>query len=388
MEEPDAVRFDSVPLSPQPPGNKRHPPAAAAPLDNLPSPASGRESWKNPPSLSRFSPALSRNVSSWKSDLQGTTRSSKWKNVRGAVKALTLMQKITSYGNRQTKRLLLLILLNVAYSSLELFIGLLTGRIGLVSDAFHLTFGCGMLTFSLFAMVMAKRKADDDYTYGHKRLEVLAAFTNTLFLLFLAFSLAVEALHAFVQDESEHKHYLIVSAVANLCVNAMGVWFFRNYARISFVYRKAEDMNNHSICLHVLSDSIRSTGVILASWLLALGVKNAETLCLGIVSVAVFFLALPLFNASGGLLLQMSPPGISPSAFSKCLRQVGSLEGVLECYRARFWELVPGFVVGTLLLEVKEGSDEQAILKHAHSVYNDIGVRDLTVELQTRALST
>ncbi|KAL3643485.1 hypothetical protein CASFOL_014300 [Castilleja foliolosa] len=30
-----------------------------------------------------------------------------------------------------------------------------------------------------------------------------------LFLLLMSFSLAVEALHAFTQDEPEHKHYLI-----------------------------------------------------------------------------------------------------------------------------------------------------------------------------------
>ncbi|XP_057809876.1 metal tolerance protein C2-like [Salvia miltiorrhiza] len=73
----------------------------------------------------------------------------------------------------------------------------------------------------------------------------------------MSFSLAVEALHAFIQDESEHKHYLVISAVANFLVNLIGVWFFRNYARISIAYRKAEDMNYHSVCLHVLADSIR-----------------------------------------------------------------------------------------------------------------------------------
>ncbi|XLT73244.1 hypothetical protein HN873_029670 [Arachis hypogaea] len=39
----------------------------------------------------------------------------------------------------------------------------------------------------------------------YKRLEVLSAFTNALFLLFMSFSLAVEAPHALIQDESEHK---------------------------------------------------------------------------------------------------------------------------------------------------------------------------------------
>ncbi|PNY11876.1 metal tolerance protein C2-like [Trifolium pratense] len=104
------------------------------------------------------------------------------------------------------------------------------------------------------------------------------------------------------------RHYLNVSAVTNLFVNLIGVWFFRNYARINLAYRNAEDMNCHSVFLHVLTDSIRR-------------VENAEVLCLGLVSVAVFTLVLPLFRATGGILLQMAPPSIPTTAFSKCLRQ-------------------------------------------------------------------
>ncbi|KAH7856211.1 hypothetical protein Vadar_033995 [Vaccinium darrowii] len=288
--------------------------------------------------------------------------------------------RIIRTGNRQMRRLLVLIFLNVAYSTAELFIGLLSGRIGLVSDAFHLTFGCGLLTFSLFAMDVSRNKADRIYTYGYKRLEVLSAFTNALFLLFMSFSIAVEALHAFIQDESEHKHYLIVSAVTNLLVNLIGVWFFRNYARVNLVYRKAEDMNYHSVCLHVLADSIRSAGLILASWLLALGVKNAEVLCLGLVSVTVFMLVMPLFKATGGVLLQMAPPSIPSSALSKCLRQVMSREEVSEISQVRFWELVPGHVVGSISLQVKKGMDDRPILQYVHGLYHDLGVQQLTVQ--------
>ncbi|KAL9373676.1 hypothetical protein Peur_033296 [Populus x canadensis] len=292
---------------------------------------------------------------------------------------LSIFRVIRS-GSRQMRRLFLMISLNVAYSTAELAIGLFTGRVGLVSDAFHLTFGCGLLTFSLFAMAASRRKSDHVYTYGYKRLEVLAAFTNALFLLFMSFSLAVEALHAFIQDESEHKHYLIVSAVTNLLVNLIGVWFFRNYARINIVYRKAEDMNFHSVCLHVIADSIRSAGLILASWFLSLGVENAEVLCLGLVSAAVVMLVLPLFKATGGILLQMAPPSIPSSALSKCLRQVSAREDVAEVSEARFWELVPGHVVGSISLQVKKGVDDRPILQSVHGLYHDLGVQDLTVQ--------
>ncbi|CAN6464076.1 unnamed protein product [Victoria cruziana] len=284
-------------------------------------------------------------------------------------------------GNKPMKRLALMILLNVAYSSTELIVGLFTSRVGFVSDAFHLTFGCSLLTFSLFSMAMARQKDNSTYSYGYKRLEVLSAFTNALFLLFMSFSLAVEALHSFIQDESEHKHYLILSAVTNLLVNLLGVWFFRSYARINIVYRRAEDMNCHSVCLHVLADSIRSAGLILASWFLALGVENAEVLCLGLVSVAVFMLTMPLFKATGTILLQTAPCSIPPSAFSKCWRQIVSLGDVSEVSQARFWELVPGYVVGSLSIQVKkEVVDTRPILQLVHSLYHDIGVHDLTVE--------
>ncbi|XP_050383262.1 metal tolerance protein C2 isoform X2 [Argentina anserina] len=304
-------------------------------------------------SSSAAAPFLSRSVSSI--DVPPADETDKLFDVSAEkLTLLTLFESVSRIlrsGNRYMKRLFLLISLNVAYSTAELCIGLFTGRVGLVSDAFHLTFGCGLLTFSLFAMAASRKKPDGIYTYGYKRLEVLSAFTNALFLLFMSFSLAVEALHAFIQDESEHKHYLIVSAVTNLLVNLIGVWFFRNYARINLVYRNAEDMNNHSVCLHVLADSIRSAGLILASWFLSLGVQNAEVLCFGIVAVAVFMLVMPLFKATGGILLQMAPPNVPTSALSKCWRQISAREDVSEVSLARFWEVVPGHVVGSLSLQ-------------------------------------
>ncbi|KAE8689979.1 Metal tolerance protein C2 [Hibiscus syriacus] len=279
------------------------------------------------------------------------------------------------------KSLLFMISLNLACSTVEFAIGLFTGRIGLVSDAFHLALGSGLLTFSLFAMAASQRKPDHVYTYGFQRLNVLSAFTNaTVFLLFMSFSLTVEALHAFIEDESEHKHYLVVSAVTNLMVNLNGVWFFRNYARINLVYKKAEDMNYHSICLHVVADSIRCVGLIWTFWLLSLGVNNAEALCMGLVSCSVFMLVMPVFKASGGVLLQMAPPNIPSSALTKYWEQISCLKDVTQVSEARFWEVVPGHVVGSLLLEGKQGMDDGAIVEYVHGLYGDLGINDFTVQ--------
>lgn len=54
---------------------------------------------------------------------------------------------------------------------------------GLVSDAFHLTFGCGLLTFSLFAMAAARKKPDGIYTYGWVYAQLfIGALVGKIFL--------------------------------------------------------------------------------------------------------------------------------------------------------------------------------------------------------------
>ncbi|KAK9009184.1 hypothetical protein V6N11_035729 [Hibiscus sabdariffa] len=273
--------------------------------------------------------------------------------------------RIMRTGNQRMKSLLFMISLNVAHSTVEFAIGVFTGRIGLVSDAFHLTFGSGLLTL--------------------QRLQVLSAFTNALFLLLESFSIAVGALDAFIEDESERKHYLVVSAVTNLMVNLIGVWLFRNYAGINLVYKKSEDMNYHSVWLHVLVDSIRSAGLISAPWFQSLGANNAEALSMGLVSGAVFMLVMPLFKASGGVLLQMAPPHIPTSALCKCWGQITCRKDVIQVSEARFWEVVPGHVVGSLLLkqaqaQAQQDMDSGAMVEYVHGLYRELGIHDLTVQ--------
>jgi len=214
-------------------------------------------------------------------------------------------------------------------------------------------------------------------------MEVLAAFTNMCFLLFMAFSLCVEALHSLIEPESEHKHYLVLSSMTNLGVNLVGVLFFHQYARVRVAYRNSQDMNMHAIFLHVASDSVRSGGTVLSLWLLALGVPAAEAIVDVMMAAAVFGLALPLFQATSRTLLQGVPRTVERLALAKCLRDAGAGEGVLEVREPRFWELRPGALVGTLTVRVGREADEQRALRHVHSVfYNNLGPLNLTVQVE------
>src|SRR5438067_2371809 len=75
----------------------------------------------------------------------------------------------------------------------KLVVGILTGSLGLLSEAAHSGFDVVASGFALVAVRTARRPADEDHLYGHGRAENLAAYTEGLVLLVTADGIAVEA---------------------------------------------------------------------------------------------------------------------------------------------------------------------------------------------------
>ena len=79
-------------------------------------------------------------------------------------------------------------------------------------------FDCLALTMSLYATYMSKWSPDASHTYGFMRYEVLAGFANSLFLLFIGFSIAIESIVRLAepQDIQHIDQLIVVSSVVHL----------------------------------------------------------------------------------------------------------------------------------------------------------------------------
>lgn len=60
-------------------------------------------------------------------------------------------------------------------------------------------FDCTGLVAGLAASVITKWKANDRYSYGYVRAEILAGFVNGMFLLFISFFLMSEAVERAIE---------------------------------------------------------------------------------------------------------------------------------------------------------------------------------------------
>ncbi|XP_043095703.1 zinc transporter 5 isoform X2 [Puntigrus tetrazona] len=79
----------------------------------------------------------------------------------------SLKQILEEYDSRQ---IFYFLCLNLAFTFVELFYGVWTNSLGLISDGFHMLFDCSALVLGLFAALMTRWKATRIYSYGRCRL--------------------------------------------------------------------------------------------------------------------------------------------------------------------------------------------------------------------------
>jgi hypothetical protein len=97
-----------------------------------------------------------------------------------------------------TRKIFLFFSINFVFMLVEVTYGMWSNSLGLISDAAHMLFDCSALLLGLAASYIARWRADEAFSFGYGRAEVLAGFTNALFLLFIAIYILFEALERLV----------------------------------------------------------------------------------------------------------------------------------------------------------------------------------------------
>jgi cation diffusion facilitator family transporter len=108
----------------------------------------------------------------------------------------------------------------------KLVVGILTGSLGMLSEAAHSGFDVVASLFALVAVRTARRPADAEHLYGHGRVENLAAYTEGLVLLATAGGIALEAVrrllgHPATVNPTDYAIVLLLVAMAVEAVRAV-----------------------------------------------------------------------------------------------------------------------------------------------------------------------
>ncbi|VDL88891.1 unnamed protein product [Schistocephalus solidus] len=121
-------------------------------------------------------------------------------------------------------RIFIFLCLNLSFTFVELFYGVWTNSLGLISDGFHMLFDCAALVMGLYASVVGRWKPDRIFSFGFHRAEILSGFVNSLALLIIAGSIAINALLRIQQPPDINTDRLMAVSVGGLLVNLVGIF--------------------------------------------------------------------------------------------------------------------------------------------------------------------
>ncbi len=131
--------------------------------------------------------------------------------------------------NKYNVSFICMILLTMLLLITKVFIGYKENSLSLVADSFHLMLDLPALVVGYLALTFAKDEDNkDEFTFGRVRAEIIGAMVNTIFLIAICFSLAIESFkRLFVPSEIENPQPVLIIGILGLMVNVIGLALFR-----------------------------------------------------------------------------------------------------------------------------------------------------------------
>ena len=210
--------------------------------------------------------------------------------------------------------------LTAGFTIVEVVAGFLTGSLALLADAVHMLSDNVSLALALGAVLLARRPATPERTYGFKRAEVLAALVNGLALVALAIWILYAAVRRLGDPPDVLGGWMLVVGLVGIAVNlAAGAILFR---------ARAGSLNVDAAFRHVLADLLGSVGVVVAALvILATGWLEADPVVSILIALFVLASSWSILRDSTTILLEAAPKGIDTSAVGERLARAGRRRG-------------------------------------------------------------
>ncbi len=142
------------------------------------------------------------------------------------------------------KNILIAFILNLLFSAFELFGGMFTGSVAILSDAIHDFGDAAGIGISYLCERKSKRNADDVHTYGYFRYSVLGGFITTVILLIGSFGVVYQGILRLWNPVPIDYNGMILFAVVGVMVNGLAAFFTRD----------GHSVNQRAVNLHMLED--------------------------------------------------------------------------------------------------------------------------------------
>jgi cation diffusion facilitator family transporter len=212
-------------------------------------------------------------------------------------------------------------------TALKIFVGLITGSLGILSEALHsgLDFAAALIAF--FAVRISDKPPDRTHHYGHSKVESLSALAETTLLLLTSAWVIQEAIARLRGKEAhlEVTGYSIAVMVFSIIVASFLSIILTRTAR------KHQSQALQADALHYTSDIFSSLVVLLGLIAAKFGMEWADPVAALVVAIMVMVAGIRLSREALNILMDRAPEGLK----EEITERVALVPGVLKVNKVR-----------------------------------------------------
>lgn len=263
------------------------------------------------------------------------------------------------------------------YFVIELGVGLWTGSVAVISDAFHTFSAVGGVLVAIVAARLSRLPADDQRSFGWYRAEIIGALVNGAFLLIMALLVIAMGLMRLGQPIDLPTGPMLWVAAGGLLTEVISLWL---------LYKdQGKDLNIRGAYWHILQTFVGSIIIIIAALVIHFTGFLAIDPLLGIAfGFVLIWASWGILKEATHLLMDGTPGEISLAEVAASLREI---DAVKEVHHYHGWALTSGKYVFSTHLKIAQGADPQGVLAEAHALLKRrFGFYFVTLQLETECL--
>jgi cation diffusion facilitator family transporter len=228
------------------------------------------------------------------------------------------------------------VVIGVALVLAKLVVGLLTGSLGILSEAVHSMFDLAASTFTLLAVRTARKPADQEHPYGHGRAENLAAFAEGILLIITAGVIAFEAVRRLVEGGPpvDPAPYAFALLIFSLLIEAGRAVVLRRVGRLASSEAMLADATDRT------ADVLANIGVLVGLLGVRMGLLWADAAAALLVALVILRAAGFLAWRSGDILIDRAAAG----AERQLREAIQDVDGVREVRSVRVRRSGPNLI--------------------------------------------
>jgi cobalt-zinc-cadmium efflux system protein len=255
----------------------------------------------------------------------------------------------------------------------EVVAGIAFNSLALLGDAAHMATDVSAYAIALWAARVASRPASATRTFGHGRVEILAALVNGATLLAASAWILVESVRRLINPEQVDGAGMSAVATIGLLANALVLWLLWR--------ARSSSLNMRGAVLHAAGDLLGSVAAVTAGvtiW--ATGYDRADPIASLVLTTLILIGAWRLVRASADVLLDAAPHGIDAARVAGLLV---AHDAVVEAHDVHVWTLAPGTLAASAHVRARAGSDHDGLLDtFARELREVLGIDHVTIQLR------